>query len=811
MLTTTPRIAAGAVVLAVACLADGRARHPGSPAWMTIASAQSPAGSARTEAADNRALLNKYCIGCHNQKTKTGNLALDTIDTGKVSANAEIWEKVARKLRGGLMPPVGMPKPDKAAVAAFVSSIETTIDRDATAAPDPGRPAVHRLNRAEYANAIRDLLDLEIDSKGLLPGDDAGYGFDNIGDVLTMSPGLLDRYMAASRKIARLALGDPSTRAVVDTVVRLPMMQLQDDRADGLPFGSRGGATARYAFPLDGEYVLRVNLQRGEMSGQIRGRGEDNQIDLRFDGVRVRLFSGPRRPAAGAAAPPDEPLEVRVPVKGGTHEIGVALLKRSTVPEGVGPSRMPPGSTSYTQVDETSTENGRIQMSIDSVDILGPYEGAPPQDTATRRRLFVCRPARPSEESGCARTILSSLARRAYRRPTTADDVQALMAFYQAGRGEGGFDAGIQFALERLLVAPDFLFRIEQDPRGAVPGSAHRISDLELASRLSFFLWSTIPDDELLTLAERGRLKDPAVLEQQVRRMMRDGKAKASWDNFFGQWLMLRNVAVVTPDIHVFPEFDENLRDAFATETELFLDEQLREDRPITELFTANYTYLNERLARHYQVPHVYGSHFRRVTLPDDRRAGLFGQGSILTVTALANRTSPVYRGKFLLQNILGTPPPPPPPNVPPFPENQGGVPKSVRAIMEQHRKNPVCATCHSKLDPLGFALENFDAIGRWRTMDGATTVDASGSMPDGTPFNGPAEFRIGLLQQRDAIVETVAERLLTYAMGRGAEYYDMPAIRAITRATAKRDDRWSALVVGVVNSLPFQMRRSPS
>lgn len=777
-----------------------------------------------------RAVLNKYCVTCHNARLKTGGLVLDALDVDRVGPDAEVWEKVVKKLHARAMPLPRMPRPDKATYEALIASLEAALDAAAAAAPDPGRPAVHRLNRVEYTNAIRDLLDLEIDGRSLLPADDAGYGFDNIADVLAVSPGLLERYLLAATKISRLAIADPATRPIVHTY-RLPYLSLvQEDRlSEDLPFGSRGGIAIRHHFPVDGEYILKIRLQRNSLNigYEIRGLDVENQIDVRLDGARAGTFTTgggntketDRKEGKEGGGykdtedTEDARLKVRLAVKAGPRVVGVTFPKRTWYVEGVGPSRLPVTSDSYASGRKTERTYGKIEMGIDSVDIVGPFEGrAPEEDTPSRRRIFVCHPTRIEEEEPCAKRILSTLARRAYRRPVTAQEVRTLVGFYTDGRKQGDFDAGLERALERLLVSPNFLFRIEPNPANIPPGSPYRVTDLELASRLSFFLWSSMPDDRLLDLAAAGKLKDPAVLDQEVRRMLNDPKSKALVSNFFGQWLYLRNVSSHRPDPQAFPEFDDNLREAFQRETELFLETQLREDRSAIGLLTANYTFVNERLARHYGIPNVYGTHFRRVTFSDDRRAGLLGQGSILTVTSYANRTSPVVRGKWLLENLLGTSPPPPPANVPPFKENEDGKqPTTVRARMEEHRKNPFCASCHSQLDPLGFALENFDGIGKWRDTEAKSRVDASGTLVDGTKFDGPASFRQALLEQRRAFLGTVTEKLLTYALGRGIEYYDMPAVRSILRDAARGNYRWSALIRGIVKSLPFQMRRTES
>ena len=768
------------------------------------------------------ALLDTYCVTCHNERTRIGNLALDGLDLTHVGGNAETWEKVLRKLRADQMPPDGAPRPDAAARQAIVSWLETAIDRDAAASPNPGRTVVHRLNRVEYANAVRDLLALEIDPRSLLPADNSGFGFDNIADVLAMTPGLLERYLFAAETISRLAVGDPNIRPDV-AMYKLPYLRLlQNDRmSDDLPAASRGGMVVRHNFPLDAEYVIQVRLQRhaAPLGSLIRGLDEENEIDVRLDGIRLRVFPIGGMTAGATPGTPavertsnvdgDELLEVRVPVRAGLHTVGVALQKRTWMPEGIGPSRLPVTSFGYAAVLNANGDGGRVETAVDHIEITGPFRPAGASVSASRRKIFVCSPRGPSDEASCARRIIATLVRHAYRRPVHDTDVQEVFGAYAVARRTGNFDAGIQAVVKRVLSDPEFLFRIERQPATVANAGIYRISDLELASRLSFFLWSSIPDEELLDIATRGRLHEPSVLEQQVRRLLADGRSQAFLTNFFGQWLYLRNIAIVQPDPRSFPQFDENLRRAFQRESELFIESQVRNDRSAEELLTANYTFVNERLARHYGIPNVYGSHFRRVTYPDDRRAGLLGQGSILTVTSYANRTSPVKRGQWILENLLASPPPPPPPNVPPFPENSGDQGKSVRERMEQHRKNPTCAVCHSKLDPLGFALENFDGIGRWRTTDANIPIDPSGAFPDGTRFDSPVAFRSALMTHRDEFLLALTEKLLTYAMGRGAEYYDMPAIRGILRESASADYRWSAIILNVVKSVPFQMRRA--
>jgi mono/diheme cytochrome c family protein len=760
-----------------------------------------------------RALLDKYCVGCHNERLRTANLLLDTADLAQVGTGAETWEKVLRKVKSGAMPPMGAARPDHVAADAFVRWLQDSLDRHAVAHPNPGRTAIHRLNRAEYANAVRDLLGVDIDGRSLLPTDDAGYGFDNIADVLSVSPGLFDRYMSAARKISRLAVGDPSVRPAIETYTA-PKYFVQNDRMDErLPFGSRGGIAIQHYFPVDGEYALKVRLQR-TWRDEIRGLAEPHHLQIQIDRALVKSFvvggQGPRATWLPGQAVPnpteyelnaDAGLEVRLPVKAGERTVGVTFVKDAAEEEGFLRPNLPVASFEF-------AGNREGQPAVDTVQIAGPFDAAGAGETPSRRRIFVCRPGTGDNGMPCAMRILRTLARRAYRRPVTDADLQPLAEIYQAGRDRDGFDAGIELALRRVLVSPNFLFRVERDPADTA-STPHTITDIELASRLSFFLWSSIPDEELLAAAERGALKDPTVLDQQVRRMLTDARSTSLVTNFVGQWLYLRNMRTHAPDPAAFPDFDDNLRNAFQKETELFIDALLREDRSIVELLSADFTFVNERLARHYGIAGVYGSHFRRVTVTDAARRGLLGQGSVLTVTSYPTRTSPVLRGKWLLENILGAPPPPPPANVPSLKDtDDSGKPTSVRERMERHRKNPVCASCHARMDPLGFALENFDGIGRLRTVDeGETRIDASGVMPDGTRFDGVAGLRTALLAHGDEFVQTVAEKLLTYALGRGLEYYDQPAVRKIVKDAAAANYRWSAVILGVVKSAPFQMR----
>ena len=767
------------------------------------ARAQPAAGAARAshavEAAATRAMLDRYCVTCHNDRLRTAGLTLAGVDPAHVGADAAMWEKVVRKLRTATMPPSPRPRPDAATYAVALTYLVGALDRSAGANPDPGRPAVQRLNRTEYVNAIRDLLALEVDGRSLLPADESSYGFDNVGDVLSVSPGLLERYLLAAARISRRAVGDPTLRPTT-AVYRTSPLLAQDGRVgDALPFGSRGGLAVRHHFPLDAEYAIRVSLRGRARAG--------HELEVRLDRVRVARF------ALGSRGP----LEVRVPVRAGTRRLAVSFVEtlERTLPVDGRPPPPPITSFAFTLYPNAP--------SVEQVAVIGPFDGQAPADTPSRAAIFGCLPDRPAAERPCAAEILGSLARRAYRRPVTEADTEPLLAAYGAGReAGGGFEEGIRWALEALLVSPKFLFRVERDPAAAKPGAPYRIDDLDLASRLSFFLWSSIPDDELLAAAARGDLQDPEGLEREVRRMLDDPRSDALVENFAGQWLYLRNLRSVAPDATRFPEFDDNLRQALRRETELFVASQLREDRSVHDLLRADYTFVNERLARHYGIPNVYGSHFRRVAHGDDRRPGLLGHGSILTVTSYPHRTSPVVRGKWLLENLLGAPPPPPPPEVPELAEDDGEAerPATMRERMAQHRASPACSTCHAKIDPLGFALENFDAVGRWRTHDGdptapagtAAPIDASGALPDGIPFDGPSAFRDALLREPWAseFAATVTEKLLTYALGRGLDHRDAPAVRKILRDADAGGYRWSSLILGIVESVPFRMRMAP-
>ena len=776
----------------------------GAAALLTAAPARPAAGQA---AAEGRALLDRYCVTCHSDRLLTGGLSLEHVDAGDPTANAQVLEKVVRKLRDGLMPPAGRPRPDAAALDAFVAGLETAID--AAAEPYPGWLPSRRLNRTEYVNAIRDLLALEIDGDALLPGDMAGFGFDNNADALAITPALMARYMTAAMQISRTALASPENRAT-GHVYTVPARTRQDARmGEALPFGSHGGLAVRHTFPLDGEYSFRLLLKRGSGSGPILGIEEDEyQIELRVDHALLKRFAvGGRVKGLNSGTMvaideddvrgqeihryrmhADDNLEIRLPIEAGTRTVAATFTDSAPSPVATG-----------------------APVGIDRIRIAGPFNGSVPDATPSRGRILTCRPDGEDDEP-CAREIISALARRAYRRPLAEPDVEPLLGVYRQGRGEGDFEAGIGLALEAILASPHFLIRAEQEPAGAAPGTAYRVSDVELASRLSFFLWRSIPDDELLDAAAGGRLADPAELDRQVRRLLADRRAARFMNDFAGQWLQVRNLQAHLPDRRRFRGFDRTLRDAMVRETELFFESQVRGDRPIHDLLRADYTFLNERLARHYGIDGIYGSHLRRVTLSDPRRFGLLGQGSVLTVTSYPNRTSVVLRGKWILENLLGSPPPPPPPNVPVLEENEpGATPASLRERMEQHRGNPVCATCHHRIDPLGFALEQYDAVGAWRETDGGADIDAT-IMLSGQTIGSPAAFREALLAEgHEAFVRTVAEKLLTYALGRGLDHRDAPAVRRIVRELERGGYRWPALVRSIVGSDAFRMRQVPA
>ena len=765
------------------------------------------------DASAAQALVGRYCITCHSERLKTGGLSLETVDIASAGERAEVWEKVIRKIRGGVMPPVGRPRPDDATIDQFASWLEAELDQVWASAPNPGRTETfHRLNRVEYRNAVRDLLALDLDIVDFLPADNASYGFDNIAGVLRMSQSLMERYLSAARTISRMAVGSPPP-AVDSSVYRIAQDMQQQQQREELPFGTRGGLLIEHFFPQNAEYLIRV-----EVSGD-RALRESHQLEVTVDGEQVQLFVlrppetentiTPTTNTAAVMYASDGKYEVRVRVGAGPRDVGVTFYKKPT-----------PLVEQVREVFENPRISGNPgvggQMpTVSTVTIEGPYGATDTSDTPSSERVFVCRSTVAAEEEPCARTILSVIARRAYRGYVQDEDVDLLLQFYHQSRTNGGsFEDGIELALRRLLVSPEFLYRIEVDPRAASQAGkgVYAIDDLALASRLSFFLWSSIPDEALLEVAEAGRLRQPAELEQQVRRMLDDPRSVALTENFAGQWLQLRNLeTVVRPGDPYSLAFDESLRRGMLRETQLFIDSIIREDRSLLEILTADYTFLNERVARHYELPDVRGSHFRRVTLPaDSPRRGLLGHGSVLTITSHPIRTSPVNRGKWILNNVLGTPPPDPPPNIPALDDKrtQAKV-ATLRERMSQHRANPVCASCHNVIDPAGFALENFDAIGRWRVVDSSfNEIDASGSLPDGTPFDGVRDLTAALVKRPERFVTTVTEKLLTYALGRGVEYYDMPALRKVVKDAAADDYKAHAIVLGVVQSYPFLNRR---
>jgi cytochrome c551/c552 len=757
-------------------------------------------------ASTQQAVVNKYCVVCHNAKLKTGGLSLQDADFSNISGSAEAWEKVIRKLRTGSMPPQGMPRPDAAGINALASFFETAIDQAAAAKPNPGHAAMHRLNRAEYANAVRDLVDLDVDATALLPPDDESSGFDNIADVLRMSPSLMERYLSASWNISREAVGNMNIAPATATYRVRPDLS-QDQHIEGLPLGTRGGILVRHNFPLDAEYVIKLRLWRNTFD-LMRGMEDAHEIEISVDGNQVRLVTaGGHEEFLRMTANPgafgaelDKKLTVRIPVTAGPHVITASTILRS-----------------HAEKDDLikpflrTTVDGLDIMgdpSVDRLTVEGPLNPTGSGHTPSRAKIFICTPQNPSEELPCARKIITRLLRRAYRRPLKDGDLETPLSFYQRRRNsDGSFDAGIESALQFIMASPEFLFRFEPDPTNLAVGAAYRLGDVALASRLSFFLWSSPPDDELLNLASQGKLHEHAVLEQQVKRMLADDRADALVDNFAEQWLFLRNLKNSAPDVQIFPDFDDNLRQAMRQETKLFFQSIVREDRSVMDLLNADYTFVNERLARHYGIPDVYGSQFRRVKLTSDNRRGLLGQASILTVTSYPNRTSPVQRGKWILTNLLGIPPTPPPPNVPALKENGDGKPLSLRERMERHRADPVCAGCHKVMDPIGFALENFDAIGQWRTTDDGSPIDPSGTLYNGTKVDGPVALRKMLASHQDVFVGVMTEKLLTYALGRGVQYYDMPAVRKIVQDASANDFRFSSLVLGTVESVPFEMK----
>ena len=786
----------------------------------------------------NRALLDQYCVICHNQavvnsvaqpneglqttQLRNLGLTLDVEDVSNLAENPEVWEKIIKKLRVGVMPPPNYPRPDKESYDGFRAFLENELDRVASRQINPGRTqAFHRLNQTEYQNSVRALIDLDIDVADLIPTDAPDqYGFDNNAEVLALSPLSVERYVSAAHKIAELAVGATPRGASINTY-EVPLNLIQDDRlSEELPFGSRGGTAIEHMFPVDGEYRIALHLQTNYVDF-VRGYDQPHEVELSLDGRHLETFAfggdAPGTPApysyAGNIRGNDdweefmmafveEGFEIQVNVNAGLRVIGATFPREMWENEGIQQPRLFGYHLAVTELPDANP-------AVDSIEIEGPLSVDGPGDTPSRRRIFSCLPANLDEEPACAQQILSSLARRAYRRPVSESDIQELVEFYNQGRLDGGFEVGIQFALERVLVSPDFLFRIEQDPADAQPGAMYSISDIELASRMSFFLWSSPPDDELLILAERGVLREPGMLEQQVQRMMADPRADAFIKNFVGQWLYLRNLEDFYPDPAAFPEFDENLRTALQRETELFIDDQIRSDASLLDLLSADYTFVNERLARHYGIPGVYGSRYRKVTVDGNQRGGLLGHGGLMMVTSYPNRTSPVLRGKFVLENLLGGPPPEPPPNVPALETSSDGKILTMREAMVMHRENPACRVCHAAMDPIGFSLENYDVVGKWRREFAGQPIDASGLLPDGNTFDGPGGLRGLLLERPDDLVGTITEKLMRFALGRSLEYYDMPEVRAVVRAASEDDYRWSSIILGVIESTPFQMRRT--
>jgi mono/diheme cytochrome c family protein len=751
---------------------------PGQPA-----KAAAP-GPAQT----HQKLLNRYCVACHNDQVKTAGIAITSLKTTAIPADAAPWEKVLRKVRTGEMPPVGAPQPDKAAALSLSTWLEGELDRNGAAQPNPGAPAIHRLNRAEYSNAVRDLLALDLDNAASLPADDSGYGFDNIGSVLTVSPLHMEKYMSTARRVSRLAMGNVKSKPAIEKYS--PTAATNGETGGELPLTVRGGIVVRPYFPVEAEYSIMVRV-RGNPSSAL----PPPKLDLRVDGKRIQLLDVAINAAEEAQI--SRNVEIRVPLKPGKHTIGAGLLPELAKVEGGavarGPLAPPPSSPA----------------SVDYVLIGGPFDPKGPGNSESRARVLTCRPGPSLPEATCAQRIINTLARRAYRRPVTLADTAPLMKVFAMGRKDGNsFEAGIETALRAILVSPHFLFRVEKSPANSTPGSRHRISDLELASRLSFFIWSSIPDDELLHLAAQNRLRP--VLATQVKRMLADPKSRALVENFAGQWLQLRNVANWRPDPDKFPKFDEPLRFALQRETELFVEHIVREDRNVLEFLNADYSFLNERLANHYGVPGVKGSYFRRVPLNGEERGGVLTHGSVLLVSSYPTRTSPVLRGKWVLENILASPPPPPPPNVPDLKASAANSAKDLRKALEEHRANIACAACHSRLDPLGFALENFDAVGTYRKTEDGAEVDSSGALPGGATFRGPSGLKQVLMERSDQFVDCISEKLLTYALGRGLEHYDLPTVRSIRRDTAKNGYQFSSLALAIANSVPFQMRRTP-
>ena len=750
---------------------------------------------------DARAGFNRYCSGCHNDKLKSGGFSLTAVDLTRPQRTAEPAEKVIRKLHAGMMPPPGLPRPDATMTKAMTNLLETEIDKAATVQPNPGRPALHRLNRTEYANAVRDLLSLSIDVSTLLPPDDMSHGFDNMADVLTVSPALLDGYVRAAGKISRDAVGDPAARALTQTY-SISRVVAQTRHVEGTPMGTRGGLSVIHNFPADGEYVFKLGFYyspTGPLFGQNQGKGQ--QIELSINGARVALLDiDPRMTLAkdGIKTPP-------IAVKAGPQRISAAF---PVLADGPIEDEYRNFEQSLVDVSAGTVPGMTTLPHLHELSITGPSKISGISDTPSRRKIFACRPA--TDEIPCAKSILSALARQAFRRPTTPNDLESLLNFYQSGRNEGDFETGIRTALQAILSSPEFMFRFERTPAQAAPGTNYRVSDLELASRLAFFLWSSGPDDELINIASLNKLRDPATLEKQVKRMLSDVRSEALTSNFAGQWLHLQNLRNAAPDLLMYPDFDRTLSQAMRRETEMLFNHIVRQDRDVMELLTADYTFVDERLAKHYGTPNILGNRFRRVPVTDPNRVGLLGHAGILMLTSVANRTSPVMRGKYVLEVLLGTPPPPPPPNVPALKEAADSAkPRSVRDRLEEHRQNPNCAGCHKLMDPIGFALENFDPVGVWRTNDSSFRVDATGTLFDGTKLDGPASLRVAIVNHKTAFLSTFTQNLLAYGLGRVIDHRDMPFVRAIAADAGRNNNRMSSFIFGIVRSTPFQMRRA--
>jgi len=775
----------------------------GSGSVLIFFAVLAPAQSPVMGAAEQRTLVNRYCAGCHNDKLKSGGMTMSKLDLAHAEQNAELAEKVIRKVRAGLMPPAGLPRPDAVTLSAFAGGLEEQIDKAALAHPNPGRPSLHRLNRFEYANSVRDLLALDIDPAGYLPADDSSHGFDNMAEVLNISPTLMEGYVRAAGAVSRLAVGDPGMSPLVETY-HIPQSFSQTHHVEGTPFGTRGGIVMHHTFPADGEYILKMTFYYssiGPVFGASAKPGEQ-KLEIAVNGERAALLDfNPNMKVS------DDLRSAPIKIKAGPQTISVSFLQTYTGP--VEDFQMP-FEQALADLSTGHIPGLTAVPHLRDVGINGPYNVTGVGDTPSRRKIFSCRPTSASDELPCARKIITTLARQAYRRPASDADFEMLLSLFQAGRNKGNFDSGIRMVVQALVADPQFVFRFERPPADAVAGSNFRISDLELASRLSYFLWSSAPDDQLIAVASQKKLSDPAVLEQQVRRMLADPRSEALATNFAEQWLGLRNLRDMQPDVYVFPDWDNNLTQSARRETQLFFDSIMHEDRNIVDMLTANYTFIDERLAKHYGIPDILGSRFRRLTITDENRFGLLGQASVLMATSLANRTSPVQRGKWILEQILGVTAPTPPPNVPALKENtEGAKALSVRERLEQHRTEEPCHSCHQIMDPLGFALENFDATGAWRIHDGPYPVETSGQLYDGTKVDGPVSLRNAVVRRSDMFVRNFTEKLLTYALGRGVEYYDMPVVRSIDREASRNDNRFTSLVLGIVKSTPFQMRRA--